>query len=99
MPIIVRTGALVVSMGINNCSLCVALGDAFARHQQHLGMMQDNNAVATTAKKNIMQNNAVKTYLILLKEEMTLFNSFRTLANCSISKIGRNNRMKLKGCS
>ena len=44
MPIIVRTGALVVSMGINNCSLCVALGDAFARHQQHLGMMQDNNS-------------------------------------------------------
>jgi len=31
MPIIIKNGALVVTGGVGNCSLCVALGDAFAR--------------------------------------------------------------------
>ena len=49
MPIIIKTGALVVTAGTNECSLCVALGDAFARLSSQRGGLHKNNIHADAA--------------------------------------------------
>jgi len=43
MPIIIKTGALVVCHGLNSCSLCVALGKAFSALSLRRGNRQRGN--------------------------------------------------------
>ena len=57
MPIVVKTGALVVCAGINDCSLCVALGKAFATLSSRtkgglIGHTSKKDAGAAAKKKN-----------------------------------------------